>query len=418
MKQNEQRIIRHFHFTAWPDKGVPLYASSLVHFHSKVKNTSAQAKGPLIVHCSAGIGRTGTFIALDFLIQQAKESGFIDVFRCVETLRRQRVHMVQTLEQYIFLHDALVEALMCKSSDPSTTEFYQIYQDLMKVDQKSGKRNVDQYFENLCNGCNEVPQAAYDFAKKQENRRKNRYSNILPIDTAMPQIWDEKCKTLYINAVFLPAYKNRQSFIVTQMPLRETVVDFWRLVYQHRVSTIVLLGEVEKHTSELKQNVGQYWPEVTGSMKYGPITVTREISSSTDEDENYSVIKLIYSLKKGEERMVKIFKCNFWRECETIPSSISPILKLINDVEMHHTKNNTGPIVVQCRNGAEKSGLFCVLQVVLERMKIEQDVAIHQVIQHMRSIRPSIISNVEQFQFCYDAVMEFIKQYETYSNFQ
>ncbi|XP_061182306.1 receptor-type tyrosine-protein phosphatase kappa-like, partial [Saccostrea echinata] len=417
-KENEQRIIRHFHFTAWPDKGVPIYASSLVHFHSKVRNTTAQGKGPLVVHCSAGIGRTGTFIALDFLIQEAKESGFIDVFRCVETLRRQRVNMVQTLEQYIFLHDALVEALMCTSSDPSTTEFTQIYADLMKVDPESGKRNLDKYFENLCTGCAEIPQAAYDFAKKQENRRKNRYSNILPIHTAMPKIWDEKYKTIYINAVFLPAYKNRQSFIVTQMPLRETVVDFWRLVYQYRVSTIVLLSEVEENSSDLKQNIGKYWPEGTDSIQYGPVTVTKEISSSTDGDENYSVIKLVCSLEKGEERQIKIFKCNFWRDSETIPSSISPILKLINDVEMHHNKNNTGPIIVQCRNGAEKSGLFCVLQVVLERMKIEQDVAIHQVIQHMRSVRPSIISNVEQFKFCYDVVMEFMKQYDAYSNFQ
>ncbi|XP_062599288.1 receptor-type tyrosine-protein phosphatase T-like, partial [Saccostrea cucullata] len=252
-KESGQRIIRHFHFTAWPDKGVPLYASSLVHFHSKVKSTIAQGKGPMVVHCSAGIGRTGTFIALDVLIQQAKESGFIDVFRCVETLRRQRVNMVQTLEQYIFLHDALVEALMCTSTVPSTSEFSQIYQNLMKVDPKSGKRHIDQYYENLCTGCAEIPQAAYDFAKKQENRRKNRYSNILPIDSSMPQIWDERYKPIYINAVFLPAYKNRHSFIVTQIPLKETVVDFWRLVYQQRVSTIVLLGEVGENVSNLEQ---------------------------------------------------------------------------------------------------------------------------------------------------------------------
>lgn len=51
----------------------------------------------LCFHLSAGIGRTGTFIALNYLVQQAKESGYVDVFECVETLKRQRLNMVQTL---------------------------------------------------------------------------------------------------------------------------------------------------------------------------------------------------------------------------------------------------------------------------------------------------------------------------------
>ncbi|KAJ8313139.1 hypothetical protein KUTeg_009309 [Tegillarca granosa] len=88
--------VRQFHFTSWPDKGVPKYASSLVHFRSKVLAAPTKGKGPLVVHCSAGVGRTGTFIALDYLVSQASSVGQVDPFACVETLRRQRVNMVQT----------------------------------------------------------------------------------------------------------------------------------------------------------------------------------------------------------------------------------------------------------------------------------------------------------------------------------
>ncbi|KAJ8305503.1 hypothetical protein KUTeg_016048, partial [Tegillarca granosa] len=93
---SEWRKIRQFHFTAWPDRGVPKYASSLVHFRHKVLSMPTKGKGPLIVHCSAGIGRTGTFIALDILVAQARSTGQVDVLACVETLRRQRINMVQT----------------------------------------------------------------------------------------------------------------------------------------------------------------------------------------------------------------------------------------------------------------------------------------------------------------------------------
>ncbi|XP_061181719.1 receptor-type tyrosine-protein phosphatase mu-like [Saccostrea echinata] len=418
-KSKEERIVRQFHFTAWPDKGVPLYASSLVHFHSKVKNTTLQGKGPLVVHCSAGIGRTGTFIALDYLIQQAKESEYVDVFGCVETLRRQRVNMVQTLEQYVFVHSALLEALMCTSSDPSTAEFPQLYKDLMNIDHNSGKRNIDIQFESLLSSLGEIPESAFRFAKEPLNKKKNRYSNVLPVDNEMPELRDAENKRIYINAVFLPAYKTRRSFIVTQMPLRETVDDFWKLLSDQKISTIVMLNQTVLLEVNDKQNIGMYWPEGSESKEYGMVVVSKECSSVNEKD--YTIIDLLFKIKDDEddeERSVSIFKCNFWPDSTTIPSSILSFLKLVNAVELHHDRNNTGPIVVHCMNGAEKSGLFCVMQVVLERMKIEQDVAIHQVIQQMRSVRPSIIPNVEQFKFCHDVVMEFMKQYDAYSNFQ
>ncbi|XP_062581698.1 uncharacterized protein LOC134243463 [Saccostrea cucullata] len=418
-KSKEERIVRQFHFTAWPDKGVPLYASSLVHFHSKVKNTASPGKGPLVVHCSAGIGRTGTFIALDYLIQQAKESQYVDVFGCVETLRRQRVNMVQTLEQYIFVHSALLEALMCTSSDPSTAEFPKLYEDLMNIDHNSGKRNIDIQFENVLSSLGEIPESAFRFAKEPLNKKKNRYSNVLPVDSEMPDLRDEENKRVYINAVFLPAYKTRRSFIVTQMPLRDTVDDFWKLLSHQKVSTIVMLNETVPSKVNDKQNIGMYWPEGSESEEYGMVVVSKECSSTKERD--FTIIDLLFKLKadeEDEEKRIRVFKCNFWSDSTTIPSSILSFLKLINAVELHHDGHNTGPLVVHCMNGAEKSGLFCVLQAVLERMKIEQDVAIHSVIQQMRSVRPSIIPNVEQFKFCYDVVMEFMKQYDAYSNFQ
>ncbi|CAG2243427.1 PTPRM [Mytilus edulis] len=108
---SESKVVKQFHFTVWPDKNVPKYSSSLVHFRHKVNNTEVTCTGPMVVHCSAGIGRTGTFIGLDYVVNQAKEVEYVDVFGCVEGLRRQRVNMVQTQEQFQFIYEAVIEYL-------------------------------------------------------------------------------------------------------------------------------------------------------------------------------------------------------------------------------------------------------------------------------------------------------------------
>ena len=88
--------VRQFHFTAWPDHGVPTYPTSLLAFHKKFRSFDDTQSGPAIIHCSAGVGRTGTFIALDSLLEQAKDKGVVDVLGCVRNMRTQRVNMVQT----------------------------------------------------------------------------------------------------------------------------------------------------------------------------------------------------------------------------------------------------------------------------------------------------------------------------------
>lgn len=98
--------VMHFNFTAWPDHGVPAAyaAESILQFVYMVRQKAAKTKGPITVHCSAGVGRTGTFIALDRLMQHIREHEFVDVLGLVGELRSYRMSMVQTEEQFIFLH--------------------------------------------------------------------------------------------------------------------------------------------------------------------------------------------------------------------------------------------------------------------------------------------------------------------------
>ena len=83
--------------TSWPDHGVPEYGTPLMALHKQSTNNWSSSKGPILVHCSAGVGRTGTFIAIDLALEQAKKEGVIDIAGIVNRIRQQRMQMVQTL---------------------------------------------------------------------------------------------------------------------------------------------------------------------------------------------------------------------------------------------------------------------------------------------------------------------------------
>nr|XP_022314015.1 receptor-type tyrosine-protein phosphatase alpha-like isoform X2 [Crassostrea virginica] len=108
-KNDEIKRITQFHFTTWLDNSVPSDLATLICFRNLVRNGLTASDGPIVVHCSAGIGRTGTFIALDFMLDEGAAENYVDVKSYVASLRQQRGKCIQTYEQYVFLHEALIE---------------------------------------------------------------------------------------------------------------------------------------------------------------------------------------------------------------------------------------------------------------------------------------------------------------------
>lgn len=119
--EQKQRHVKQLQFTTWPDHSVPEAPSSLLAFVELVQEEvkATQGKGPILVHCSAGVGRTGTFVALLRLLRQLEEEQVVDVFNTVYILRLHRPLMIQTLSQYIFLHSCLLNKILEGPSDAS-----------------------------------------------------------------------------------------------------------------------------------------------------------------------------------------------------------------------------------------------------------------------------------------------------------
>ncbi|MED6262408.1 hypothetical protein ATANTOWER_019048, partial [Ataeniobius toweri] len=110
---SEERTVKHFHFTVWPDRGVPQSTEVLIRFRGLMRRhiESEGSEAPTVVHCSDGVGRTGTFIALDVLLQQLEKEQAVGIKEFLHKMRLHRSHMVQTESQYVFLHQCIVDSL-------------------------------------------------------------------------------------------------------------------------------------------------------------------------------------------------------------------------------------------------------------------------------------------------------------------
>ena len=111
---DRQRTVRQMHFTTWPDHGCPDGTDDLISFVQQVRQHvpyKANNQGPILVHCSAGVGRTGTWICVDRLLQHIRDHDEVDIFGTVLEMRQYRCNMVQTEDQYIYIHDCIADAI-------------------------------------------------------------------------------------------------------------------------------------------------------------------------------------------------------------------------------------------------------------------------------------------------------------------
>ena len=266
------RRVFQYHFTAWPNHGTPDDPIPFLEFQMKVSGSIKVTNdtAPLLIHCGTGVSRTAVYIALDSLLEQAKVENCVNVYKFVRSMRQNRTMMMRTLKQYIFLYDILFEALVTN---------YHIVGDDLKVNYRllSNKNPVTdkslfrEQFDILEKFIPElIPEKCQD-ALRDVNLKKNRFETIVPPDNYRPPLMTPggRDRTDYINALLVDGYLQARNFIVTQTPLQNTVIDFWKLVWDYRVSTIVMLN-----SSDFKEDTcATYWPQRKGQEKYEPFFV-------------------------------------------------------------------------------------------------------------------------------------------------
>uniref|UniRef100_H2Y4Y3 protein-tyrosine-phosphatase n=1 Tax=Ciona savignyi TaxID=51511 RepID=H2Y4Y3_CIOSA len=402
------REVKQFHFTSWPDHGVPSHPTNLLSFVRKVKAYDPQGQGPTVVHCSAGSGRTGCFMVIDMMLDMARDEEIVDIYNTVKDLRSRRVNMVQTEEQYIFIHEAVLEALLCGETSVAANELVQHYDDLITVDPQTHFAPIQEEFETLNVITPKLSEEECSVARLPRNRGSNRFMDVLPADRHLaylvtPDPADRENN--YINAVYVDSFSERNAFLLTQMPLPNTVIDIWRLIYDHNCSSIVMMNDITEHDT-----CRQYWPD-KGSAIYGSFTV--ELLTKDDEvDVITRLFKLQNISRVGDGyRLVQQFQLTNWPAPQPVPYSRNSVLRVIqlitkwqSECSVNHEQGRT---LVHCVAGAGRSGTFVACYNMCEQLRDEYNVDVFNIVQRLRNIRPQLVETLEQYRFCYEVGIEF-----------
>ncbi|XP_072315626.1 receptor-type tyrosine-protein phosphatase alpha isoform X1 [Eucyclogobius newberryi] len=403
-----QRLLTQFHFTSWPDFGVPFTPIGMLKFLKKVKNCNPVYAGPIVVHCSAGVGRTGTFIVIDAMLDMMMSERKVDVFGFVTRIRAQRCQMVQTDMQYVFIFQALLEHYLYGDTELEVTSLESHLSKLYAPALGCGGLEAEFKLTSI-----KIQNDKMRTGNLPANMKKNRVLQIIPYEfnrVIIPVKRGEE-NTDYVNASFIDGYRQKDSYMASQGPLQHTIEDFWRMIWEWRSCSIVMLTELEERGQE---KCAQYWPS-DGAVVHGDISIELK---REEESESYTVRELhVTNTRENKARAVRQFHFHGWPEIG-IPTDGKGMINIIAAVQKQQQQSGNHPITVHCSAGAGRTGTFCALSTVLERVKAEGILDVFQTVKSLRLQRPHMVQTLEQYEFCYKVVQEYIDAFSDYANFK
>ncbi|XP_063928096.1 tyrosine-protein phosphatase 99A isoform X2 [Zophobas morio] len=382
-----EKLVYQYHYTNWPDHGTPDHPLPVLHFVKKSAAANPPDAGPIIVHCSAGVGRTGTYIVLDAMLRQIRSRGEVNIFGFLRHIRSQRNFLVQTEEQYIFIHDALLEAIESGETNISREQFPRYVQMLQNLDTEEKSelwKSVEIQFKLVtsfqCKDFNLVS------ANKVINQPKNRTANILPVESSRVHLTPKPGEdgSDYINATWIQGFHSLREYIITQHPLKTTIKDFWQMVWDHNAQTIVMLSIIDNQEFEV------FWPmdqETVDAESY-KVKLVNEQAQSTYVTRDFTM----QSLQDDYEIPVKMIHCTNWpQHC----CSIAEIYHLPNTVLDMGIQN--GPIVVVDKFGGTEAASFCVLTTLKKHLMYDNHVDVYMYAKLYHNKRPGIWSSCDDY---------------------
>ncbi|XP_038649928.1 receptor-type tyrosine-protein phosphatase delta-like isoform X19 [Scyliorhinus canicula] len=406
---SEKREVRQFQFMAWPDHGVPEYPTPILAFLRRVKACNPPDAGPMVVHCSAGVGRTGCFVVIDAMLERVKHEKTVDIYGHVTCMRAQRNYMVQTEDQYIFIHEALLEAATCGNTEVPARSLVAHIQKLGQVPPAETVSAMELEFKRLANS--KAHTSRFISANLPCNKFKNRLVNIMPYEST--RVCLQPIRGVegsdYINASFIDGYRQQKAYIATQGPLAETTEDFWRMLWEHNSTIVVMLTKLREMGRE---KCHQYWPaERSARYQYFVVDPMAEYSMPQYILREFKVT----DARDGQSRTIRQFQFTDWPE-QGVPKTGEGFIDFIGQV--HKTKEQfgqDGPITVHCSAGVGRTGVFITLSIVLERMRYEGVVDMFQTVKTLRTQRPAMVQTEDQYQLCYRAALEYLGSFDHYA---
>jgi len=360
---------------------------------------------PIVVHCSAGVGRTGTFIALDNLCMMLKDKDYVDFYQTVYDLRLQRMEMIQTLSQYIFLHKLIVEVYTFGDTSQSFDSFLARNAYDLSVE-------LEEEFSNL--RLIPVSDGEQECAQGRDMEQFNLDSTVLPYDkNRLYSHLREETEDGYLNASFIEVFRNKRKLISSQHPTDLTIENFFSILLENSVSFVLTINDEENST--------RFWPDKEVNEKRFQnikIELKSETLTNNFKYKEYEITSLVS--QHGQSSLVKqlqfdgfIRKEDFDKNDE---STNRQLYKLIQEIDYIWKDNST--MLAHCHDGSSFCGLISALLLINQNSRLENYIDIFRIVKDLRDMRPYMVRSLSLYETCYTITEMIIQSLQTYSNFK
>ncbi|CDS37616.1 receptor type tyrosine protein phosphatase [Echinococcus multilocularis] len=419
-----KRIIRQFQLDSWNKNGFPLIGA-VIELTSKLYAWRRGREGPIVVHCSDGSGRTGTFICINELLDVIRKDEIganIPLAQYALKVATSRPQMIDSVEQYAFIYTVLAEWVRSggETSIPLST-LPDVLQQLRQPPRFGyGIGHCASKYEAELTLINRLvkPLTVGECAggHRLENRRKSRNVLIQPPERARPYLTtqDSGDANDYINAVFVDGYRAKNQYIVTQWPLVSTLSDFWCLVVDFQVSAIALLNSYAFGD----QKYPIFWPTIktaNQSTRFGPIGL--ELREVYEETEIVPSAFLLSIKKRGTSvfnpfmpnrndnvsRDVILLNTKQWPMSSTDETACDIIVQMAYLAwEWNSLTDANSPILVVSNDGVSRVGVFCAASTCIERILAQSEVDVFRAVEVVKQNRPQLVNDLVEYKQCYN----------------
>ncbi|CAP22018.2 Protein CBG00613 [Caenorhabditis briggsae] len=418
----ETRIVKHFHFTEWELDSFP-YISAFIELRRRVRQfmEKSPVDAPMVVHCSNGAGRSGAFLALDANLELMKKTGQLDFFEYAKTLVNSRPHLIDSVEQYMFIYEVLSEAVMC-NVQPIEMHLLKERSSMYKAKKNRELLESQETHENklLMHLTPTLRIGDCAGGHRLENRGKNRDVMVVPPDHARPYLQTlhgESKDYTYINAVEVDGFTRKAEFIVTEWPKQSTVDSFWTLIYDHACHTVVNLsnqGSTRHYPSFIhnkgKQNYGPFIVEVMNYHQYPAMTSHMvKVMKRTFMISDIMATGAQNQQIDAEVRICCVIQVRMWPIENKVPLSTTGLIDVIKMARSWRKRApdrpETKPTIVMSHNGVSRVGVYIGANICIDQMDIDHEVDVFHAVKMMRINRPQLIDMKDEYKYLYDVML-------------